>query len=88
MIMSVESGGPATTAGILQGDILIAIDGQALRQVDDLQSLLGAERVGKCTAGPAHSWWKSLRNSCERRPAYLALFAADSTQPGVAGGLS
>ncbi len=47
MIMSVEADAPAAAAGIVQGDILVALDGQAVRHIDGLQSLLGAERVGK-----------------------------------------
>lgn len=50
MVMSVESGSPAAAGGLLQGDILIGIDGQLLRQVDDLQAQLTGERVGKPTA--------------------------------------
>lgn len=47
MIMSVEAGAPAAEAGIVQGDILVALDGQAVRHIDGLQALLGGERVGK-----------------------------------------
>jgi S1-C subfamily serine protease len=47
MVMSVESGSPAEQAGLIQGDILVGLDGQALRQVDDLQSLLGSTPIGK-----------------------------------------
>lgn len=47
MVMSVEANSPAEQAGLIQGDILVKLDGQALRQVDDLQSLLGSTPVGK-----------------------------------------
>jgi S1-C subfamily serine protease len=47
MIMSVESGSPAEQAGLIQGDILVTLAGQALRQVDDLQSLLGSTPIGQ-----------------------------------------
>jgi S1-C subfamily serine protease len=47
MIMSVEAGGPAEQAGVVQGDILVTVDGQALRHVDDLQALLSSTPVGK-----------------------------------------
>lgn len=45
MLMSVEAGSPAAQGGLLQGDVLVALDGIALRQVDDLQALLTGERV-------------------------------------------
>lgn len=42
MVMSVEADSPAASAGLLQGDILVAYDDKSLRHVDDLQSQLGA----------------------------------------------
>jgi S1-C subfamily serine protease len=50
MLMSVEANGPAAQAGLLQGDVLVSIDGQPLRQMDDLQGLLGSGVVGKPVA--------------------------------------
>ncbi|MBK8046334.1 MAG: trypsin-like peptidase domain-containing protein [Anaerolineales bacterium] len=47
MVLSVESGGPAATGGLLQGDVLVSVDGQALRQLDDLQAALAGDRAGK-----------------------------------------
>jgi len=47
MLMSVESGSPAAQGGLLQGDVLVTLDGQAVRHVDELQVLLGTDRVGK-----------------------------------------
>lgn len=40
MLMSVEADGPAAKVGLLQGDVLVSVDGQPMRQMDDLQSLL------------------------------------------------
>jgi S1-C subfamily serine protease len=50
MLMSVEAGGPAAQGGLLQGDVVVALDGQAVRQMDDLQALLTGDRVGKAVA--------------------------------------
>lgn len=50
MVMSVEADSPAAAGGMLQGDILVGIEGQPVRQVDDLQAQLSGERVGKPTA--------------------------------------
>ena len=47
MLMSVEADGPAAKAGLLQGDVLVSVQEQAMRQLDDLQSLLAAVGVGK-----------------------------------------
>ena len=47
MLMSVEAGGPAAQGGLLQGDVVVALDGAAVRQMDDLQALLTGDRVGK-----------------------------------------
>jgi S1-C subfamily serine protease len=50
MLLSVEADGPAGRGGLLQGDVLVSLDGVALRQLDDLQGLLTGERVGKTAA--------------------------------------
>ena len=47
MVMSVEAGGPAAQAGLLQGDVLVALDGVAVQCLEELQALLTGERVGK-----------------------------------------
>ena len=50
MLLSVEAGGPAAQGGLLQGDVLVSVDGAAVRQLDDLQALLSGARVGKAVA--------------------------------------
>jgi S1-C subfamily serine protease len=50
IIVSVEQGGPAEQAGILIGDILIAIEGTTISDTNDVQSLLGSDRVGKAVS--------------------------------------
>ena len=47
MVMSIESGSPAESAAISQGDVLISLDGVSLSQVDALQAVLSGDRVGK-----------------------------------------
>lgn len=47
LIVSVEPDSPAGRAGLLLGDVLVGLDGQAVTDVDDLQALLTGERVGK-----------------------------------------
>lgn len=47
MLMSVEAGGPAGNAGLLQGDVLVTFADQPVRGLDELQALLGADRVGQ-----------------------------------------
>ncbi len=46
LAVSVESGGPAETAGLFMGDTLVALDGQPIRHLDDLLSALSSDRVG------------------------------------------
>jgi S1-C subfamily serine protease len=47
MLMSVEADGPAAQGGLLQGDVLVTLDGISVRQVDDLQAVLTGDRAGK-----------------------------------------
>ncbi|HVS07021.1 MAG TPA: trypsin-like peptidase domain-containing protein [Candidatus Dormibacteraeota bacterium] len=46
LIVTVEAGGPAQTAGLLQGDTIVTIDGDPVRQLDELFDKLGALEVG------------------------------------------
>lgn len=47
LIASVEPDSPADTAGMLLGDTLVGMDGQAVRHMDDLMATLSGDRVGK-----------------------------------------
>ncbi|MGC2660537.1 MAG: S1C family serine protease [Bryobacteraceae bacterium] len=47
IVLSVETDSPAERAGLQLGDVLVSIDGQALEDVDDLQSLLRGDAVNK-----------------------------------------
>jgi S1-C subfamily serine protease len=47
LVVGVKPGTPADTAGLLVGDLLLSIDGQALTSPDELFDLLIGDRVGK-----------------------------------------
>jgi S1-C subfamily serine protease len=47
MVLDVTNGGPAAQAGVLMGDILVAIDGVAVGSLPRLAERLGPEAVGK-----------------------------------------
>jgi S1-C subfamily serine protease len=46
LVLSVESGSPASHAGLAQGDIIIAFGHTSITGVDDLHRVLTAERIG------------------------------------------
>lgn len=46
LLVAVEPGSPADQGGLLLGDVIIALDGQAVRQMDDLMASLSGDRVG------------------------------------------
>jgi serine protease DegQ len=49
LVVGVESGGPAEQGGVMMGDVLVTLGGQAVKDTDDLRNLLGPERVGQAT---------------------------------------
>ncbi|HET6317911.1 MAG TPA: PDZ domain-containing protein, partial [Chloroflexota bacterium] len=46
LVVQVADQGPAAQAGFLQGDILVKLDQTTVSNADDLQGLLGPNRVG------------------------------------------
>ena len=50
LVLWLEEGGPAEKGGLLVGDILVAVSGQAVGDPDDLFSALGSDTVGKAVA--------------------------------------
>jgi S1-C subfamily serine protease len=47
LVVRVEPASPAAGGGILLGDVLVSFDGHTVADTDDLQALLGGERVGR-----------------------------------------
>lgn len=46
IIVMVEPSGPAARGGMLLGDVLVALDGAPVGELDDVQARLGSDRVG------------------------------------------
>ena len=46
LVASVESGSPADKGGLLVGDIIVSLDGQATVHMDSLMTMLGSDSVG------------------------------------------
>ena len=49
LVNSVEAGGPADKAGIRAGDIVLAVNGQPIKETSDLPRLIGAVKPGLAT---------------------------------------
>lgn len=47
LLISVEPDSPAGRAGLLLGDTIVGLAGERVRHLDDLQALLGSDRVGQ-----------------------------------------
>src|SRR5947209_12813213 len=47
LVVGVTGGSPAAAAGVLVGDVIVALDGQAVQSPEDLLDLLLGDRVGR-----------------------------------------
>jgi len=47
LVVAVSSGSPAAQAGVLVGDVLLALDGRRIESPEDLLDLLAGDRVGQ-----------------------------------------
>ena len=47
LILTIAADGPAEQAGLMIGDVVLAMDGSAISDTADLQSTLDPEKVGK-----------------------------------------
>jgi S1-C subfamily serine protease len=45
--MQVEPGKPASRGGLLSGDVIVAMDGKPVRNVDEVHRLLDAASIGR-----------------------------------------
>jgi len=61
MVLAVEENSPAKRAGLRQGDILVALDAQAVAGVDDLHRLLTELRVGASCELTVLRWTEKLQ---------------------------
>ena len=46
LVLSVEKDSPAQRAGLVEGDVIIAIDGEAIKGIDDLHTYLTDQKIG------------------------------------------
>jgi S1-C subfamily serine protease len=46
LLVSVEPGGPAEKAGLLLGDVIVALGDNPVRHLDDMLAALSSDRVG------------------------------------------
>jgi S1-C subfamily serine protease len=60
LVLSVEENSPAKGAGLRQGDIIIALEGQPVAGVDDLHRLLTEVRVGVSCSLTVLRWTEKL----------------------------
>jgi S1-C subfamily serine protease len=60
MVQSVEDDSPAKRAGLREGDVIVALEGQPVAGVDDLHRLLTDLRVGVCCSLTVIRWTEKL----------------------------
>ena len=73
MVVRVEPGGPAEGAGLMIGDVMIAVGGQPVGDADQLQAHLGPDKVGGQLDHPGHPGRAAPRRGVDRGRAALVL---------------
>jgi S1-C subfamily serine protease len=73
MVATVEPGSPAERAGIVAGDIILALDGTPVTGADDLIRLLAGDKIGRAVE------FETLRNGSRRT---VTLVPAERVQKG------
>ena len=59
-MISVTAGSPGQKAGLREGDVIVALDGQPVAGVDDLHRLLTDARVGVSSVLTVLRWTERL----------------------------
>ena len=60
VVISVTAGSPGQKAGLREGDVIVALDGQPVAGVDDLHRLLTDARVGISSGLTVLRWTERL----------------------------
>src|SRR5206468_8023680 len=50
LVISVEEASPAASAGLQDGDVIVALDGNPVATIDDLHRMLTVDKIGKPSA--------------------------------------
>ncbi len=70
LVNAVEPGGPADKAGLMPGDIILSVDGQAVNESHDLPRLIGERSPGQTVR--LELWRKGARTQVQARLAEFA----------------
>ena len=68
VVLSVVSGSPADKAGLVQGDVIVNIDGTAITSSDDLQKIMQSTKPGRRSPSPTTSGQQADDDSDARQP--------------------
>ena len=66
-VVEVIGDSPAARAGLRAEDLVVAVDGLPVRGVDDLQRLMGEERIGAAVVAQRRPRGRAARSDCPAR---------------------
>ena len=87
IVASVEPGGPAETAGIRRGDIIVRVNGQEVTERNNLSTIVAASGIGSTVPIELIRDGKRLRVNAQlaERPSQQEIAAANRNEPEMPG---
>jgi len=85
IVTRIESGSPASSAGLQVGDVIVAANGKPIRSAADMHNLVGLQRIGETIELQLYRDGKPLRLPVLIQPIEIRQLSGERLHPRLAG---